>query len=341
MSRPSSSSFPSTTKFKPGDRVEISSPNPDFRGSWYSGIVVSRKKPNPKHYVVQYDKLFEDEFERNPLRKTLDCRHLRPAPPFHKEKITFKLGDVVDAYRKDGWWEGSITAERPGGMFAVFFSSSKDLNVFGEKDLRLHVDWIDGKWKLPFEQRSTEETEIRPSKVRKREKSERVKLNNASGGSLEHSKNSDYPTRKDTPHVVKEMEFTQGMEVEVTSDEEGFRGTWYAAKVIEASGKDEYLVQYKTLMNDDETEFLREDIRTEYIRPCPPQVVIVDGFKLRDEVDAYYNEGWWVGMVVRILVDCKYLVYFKNTNEQFMFKEAYLRPHQDWSNGKWTVPSKV
>ncbi|CAI0464830.1 unnamed protein product, partial [Linum tenue] len=87
------------------------------------------------------------------------------------------------------------------------------------------------------------------------------------------------------------MKFTQGMQVEVTTDEDGFKGAWFAATIIEPSGEDEYLIEYKTLTNDDDTEFLREDIRACNIRPCPPEIIVVDGFKVMDEVDAYYNEG--------------------------------------------------
>ncbi|CAI0463143.1 unnamed protein product [Linum tenue] len=43
----------------------------------------------------------------------------------------------------------------------------------------------------------------------------------------------------------------------------------------------------------------REDIRACNIRPCPPEIIVVDGFKVWDEVDAYYNEGWWVGVIAK------------------------------------------
>ncbi|CAI0552065.1 unnamed protein product [Linum tenue] len=131
------------------------------------------------------------------------------------------------------------------------------------------------------------------------------------------------------------------MQVEVTTDEDGFKGSWFAATIIEPSGEDEYLIEYKTLTNDDDTEFLRDDIRACNIRPCPPEIIFVDGFKVMDEVDAYYNEGWWVGVIAKVLINCNYVVYFKEYDEEITFKHADLRTHQDWLNGKWVVPSEV
>ncbi|CAN0897283.1 Protein AGENET DOMAIN (AGD)-CONTAINING P1 [Linum grandiflorum] len=461
MSRRSSSSTPSTPKFKPGQRVEIRSDDPGFRGPWYSGIVLRRDKSNPSHYSVQYEKLYEDESERDPLQQTLDYGRLRPAPPpVDKKKISFKFGDPVDAYQSDCWWEGTIASRRPDGKFVVSFGGLKEQAVFVEKDLRVRMDWIDGKWELPFEQRSVEETETSPISVMKLQKSDHVMVSSSSGGesirvakgkrlsvSEEHSQYSEYPTinvvkerssertetssykvirctesdhvrintassdggeslkfakekkfsasagharkkrsaektetrankvtrsteflqfdakekkyftasaeqsnhsefpttkkKKNVNGDVKAMKFGPGMEVEVTSHDQGLKGSWYLAKIIGPSGKDEYLVEYKTLLNEDQTEFLREDVRTEFIRPCQPDFVIVDGFKIMDQVDAYHNEGWWAGFVIKTKADCKYTVYFKESLEEMVFGEAYLRPHHDWVNGQWIVPSKA
>ncbi|CAI0402553.1 unnamed protein product [Linum tenue] len=162
-------------------------------------------------------------------------------------------------------------------------------------------------------QRTLEKTGTRPSKVAKRESSSEPKADS------------------NCPKEV--MKFTKGMQVEVTTDDDGFKGAWFAATIIEPSGEDEYLIEYKTLTNDDDTEFLREDIRACNIRPCPPEITVVDGFKVMDEVDAYYNEGWWVGVIAKVLINCNYVVYFKEYDEKITFKQADLRPHQDWLNG--------
>ncbi|CAI0402358.1 unnamed protein product [Linum tenue] len=308
-SNPSSSWI---AQFKPGDRVEVSFDDPGFRGSWFAGTVIRREAKNPNRYIVEYDQLYEDEFGEKLLQETLDWIQLRPPPPPEKKKkVQFKFGDKVEAFHSDGWWEGAITAEHSGGKFAVFLRGSKEQIVFEEKDLRLPVQWVKGKWEPRFEQvqrekernvstslnrfinmqRSLEKTGTRPSKVAKRESSSEPKADS------------------NCPKEV--MKFTQGIQVEVTTEDDGFKGAWFAATIIEPSGEDEYLIEYKTLTNDDDTEFLREDIRACNIRPCPPEITVVDGFEVMDEVDAYYNEAWWVGVIAKILINCNYVVYFK------------------------------
>ncbi|CAI0382102.1 unnamed protein product [Linum tenue] len=348
MSKSKTSSSSWLPHFNPGDRVEISSDEPGFRGSWFAGTVIRREVKNPNRYVVQYDKLYEDESGEKLLQETVDWVELRPPPPPEKKKVQLKFGDEVEAFHSDGWWEGAITAEHADGKFAVFFRSSKEQIVFEGKELRLRREWVEGKWEPPFEQRqrekerSQEKADSRPSKLVKRESSSVNNAKSQGTNSTKVGKGEKLSEPEAKPNLPEEVvKFTQGMQVEVTTDDEGFKGAWFAATIIEPSGEDQFLIEYKTLTNDDDTEFLREEIRTCHIRPCPPETIIVDGFKVMDEVDAYYNECWWVGVIAKVLINCKYMVYFKDTDEKITFKQADLRPHQDWLYGKWVVPSKA
>jgi len=140
---------------------------------------------------------------------------------------------------------------------------------------------------------------------------------------------------------LKDVKFSKGMLVEVSSDEDGFKGAWFAASIVEPVGKDKYLVEYKSLRTEDDSGFLREEVNTMHIRPPPPQTVVVDHFKKLEEVDALYNDVWWVGVVSKVNTFPKYVVYFKDTGEELEFKHSDLRPHQDWINGKWVAPSHV
>ncbi|CAI0476576.1 unnamed protein product [Linum tenue] len=131
---------------------EPSSNDPGFRGSWFAGTVIRREANNPNRYVVEYDQLYEDESGEKLLQETLDWIQLRPPPPPpEKKKVQFKFGDEVEAFHSDDWWEGAITAEHSGGKFAVFLRGSKEQIVFEEKDLRLPVQWVKGKWEPRFE----------------------------------------------------------------------------------------------------------------------------------------------------------------------------------------------
>ncbi|CAN1180454.1 Protein AGENET DOMAIN (AGD)-CONTAINING P1 [Linum perenne] len=296
MSKSKPSKSPSIPIFKQGQQIEISSHDLGFRGSWFSGTVVRRSKENPSHYVIQYDKLFEDDTGKVPLQETLHWVQLRPPPPPTDESSTkFKFSDEVEAYHKDGWWEGVITEEIGDGKFAVFFRSSKEQIVFEEKELRMQREWINGKWNPPF------------------------------GESVNGSK-----------------KFRVGMEVEVTTEEEGFEGAWFAATIKEVNNNKKYIVQYTTLRNEDDTEFLCEEVDAWQIRPSPEEAIVEGSYKLMEEVDAYYNECWWVGVVVKVLSESgKYLVFFRDTDEELEFKHGDLRPHCDWIGGKWIIPSQL
>lgn len=129
--------------------------------------------------------------------------------------------------------------------------------------------------------------------------------------------------------------FSNGMEVEVKSNDEGYEGSWFTATIVESRRNNTYIIQYETLKTDDETEFLKEKADASCIRPRPPQIPRVLPFKMYEEVDAWYNEGWWQGRVSRILDGSAYEVYFSTTNETLQFDHCDLRPHLEWDNGNW------
>ncbi|KAK4572420.1 hypothetical protein RGQ29_030745 [Quercus rubra] len=112
---------------------------------------------------------------------------------------------------------------------------------------------------------------------------------------------------------------SKGTQIEVCSDEAGFEGAWFSAKVINAIGQDKYLVEYKSLRTEDNKQFLREEVDIKHMRPRPPDAVVVDSFNLNEEVDAYYNDGWWEGVISRILKGSKYKIYFKRTKTMGSF----------------------
>ena len=136
---------------------------------------------------------------------------------------------------------------------------------------------------------------------------------------------------------ISEAKFSKGTVVEVKSNEEGYQGSWFTAVIVGSIPKDKFLVQYQTLKTDDETELLKERVDASCIRPCPSVIQRVDRFKLFEKVDAWYNDGWWVGLISRVLGGLNYTVYFWTTNEELEFGHFSLRPHQEWIGGKWII----
>ncbi|CAJ1977863.1 unnamed protein product [Sphenostylis stenocarpa] len=296
--------------FKPGTVVEVNSDDEGFRGSWFSGTIIRRLASD--RFLVEYDNLMADENSSKPLREILGIRHLRPILPSETGQV-FKFGDEVDAFYNDGWWEGHITKELEDDKFAVYFRASKEQLVFPKEKLRIHREWFDYKWVPPFQPQQQDNCE-----------SKKVLLT---------------PNVK-SDEAEKVEELGVGALVEVSSDEDGFSGAWFAATVVEAKGQDKFVVEYQTLLAEDDSNLLREEIDALHIRPHPPDTGAHGEFSLLDEVDALYNDGWWVGVISKVLADSKYIVYFRSSNEELEFQQSHLRLHQDWIHGKWVMPSK-
>lgn len=288
--------------FKKGAEVEISSNDEGFRGAWYAGTVI--RPANSKNKVlVEYKTLMADDSGTKPLRETLNVVQLRPPPP-REHSRSFKFSEEVDAYFNDGWWEGVITEVLPLDRYSVFFRGTREQMDFGHLELRVHREWVDGQWIPPFEEQVPILTEMKPCK-----------------------------------EMVEQ--FGKGTLVEVSSDEEGFQGAWFGATVVDRLSNGNYCIEYQSLRNDDDTEFLREEVDNLHIRPYPPEAAVVDRFHILEEVDALYNDGWWVGVISKVLDGQKYIVYFRGTNEEMEFKHSDLRLHQEWIAGKWIIASRA
>ena len=137
-------------------------------------------------------------------------------------------------------------------------------------------------------------------------------------------------------------EINVGDTVEISSNEDGFLGSYFVAQVIEKiknkHNNPEYEVEYETLLDDeDENKMYREKVEDYKVRPTPP-VVRVAEFDVLDKVDVYDNDGWWVGRVTHKF-DYVYTVYFESTADEWAYSFDRLRLHQEYRNGVWTVSS--
>lgn len=135
------------------------------------------------------------------------------------------------------------------------------------------------------------------------------------------------------------MEFRRGDVVEVASKEDGFLGSYYEAIVVCQPLKKDYIVQYKTLLKDDHSGPLTEFVTVSELRPVPPEIP-VSGFDLNDQVDAYGNDGWWVGRITG-KIGSTYFVYFESSEDEYGYGISDLRVHQDWVNGKWVCSKEI
>ncbi|KAL4290952.1 hypothetical protein GQ457_14G021260 [Hibiscus cannabinus] len=140
--------------------------------------------------------------------------------------------------------------------------------------------------------------------------------------------------------------FTKGAPVEVSSDDDGFRGAWYSATILQMPPKstskkrNKALVKYHTLLADDGSSPLTEHVDPAYIRPLPPdhRGGGAHRFDVNDVVDACYRDGWWTGIVRKVLGKSKYRVYFDNPPDVIEFDRKDLRVHWNWIHCKWVRP---
>ncbi|KAM7273897.1 hypothetical protein ACFE04_028561 [Oxalis oulophora] len=149
---------------------------------------------------------------------------------------------------------------------------------------------------------------------------------------------------------------TKGSKVEFSSREEGYKGSYFTATIIETpqptTDNNTYVIQYDNITNEDGTKPLRELAHVSCIRPLPPTLLVEEdkkhsscSFELNDVVEAFYNDGWWVGVVDKVKRSGgsgggggemkRYRVRFEDPLHFIEFDENELRPHFDWVDGKW------
>ncbi|KAK4255597.1 hypothetical protein QN277_008577 [Acacia crassicarpa] len=140
---------------------------------------------------------------------------------------------------------------------------------------------------------------------------------------------------------VKKTIFLRDQGVEVSVKEDGFHGSYFEAKVVSQLDNGFYVVKYETLLDDyNESQFLTETVYPKELRPLPP-VISVRRFSVNQKVDAFDNDGWWLGVITGKDGPGRYLVYFASTDQEIAYPVSQIRVHQDWINGKWVRPKKV
>ncbi|KAL9243754.1 hypothetical protein vseg_017605 [Gypsophila vaccaria] len=160
----------------------------------------------------------------------------------------------------------------------------------------------------------------------------------------------------------KSPKFQRGQQVEVCSKELGFESSYFPATIITEIDT-EYVVQFNTLLGDDDNHHhfprtLREFRPGRELRPVPPEEVGPGAgkFQVSDIVDAYANDGWWKGVVVKVLKSgggggggggrgrIKYRVEFERGGGEVEVGDYVghcLRVHRDWLGAHHWVISKT
>ena len=114
--------------------------------------------------------------------------------------------------------------------------------------------------------------------------------------------------------------------------------SYYEATIISCLINGNYIVEYNTLLNDDDNyRPLRKIIGHNDLRPLPPKCMDVSSatrFSMNQMVDVYDEEGWWVTVITgkKEADDDRYLVYCYWTpiDRDAEVLSGEIRVHHEW-----------
>ncbi|CAH8381810.1 unnamed protein product [Eruca vesicaria subsp. sativa] len=146
---------------KPDAKIEFLCQDSGIRGCWFRCTVLEVSR---KQVKLQYDDIEDEDGYGNleewvPALKSampdkLGMRSsnrptIRPAPP--DAKITdfdLTIGEAVDAWWNDGWWEGVVIAtDKPNANDLQIYIPGENLCLtVHRKDIRISRDWVGDSW---------------------------------------------------------------------------------------------------------------------------------------------------------------------------------------------------
>ncbi|VFQ78083.1 unnamed protein product [Cuscuta campestris] len=148
--------------FDIGYQVEILPQDSGIRGCWFRALVI--KKHNNK-VKVQYKDVKDADDEAKNLEEWVLATKLaapnklglrmhgrtilRPSPSSHKGRVSwvFNVGESVDAWWNEGWWEGIVVHKESENRLLVNFPGEKRTEIFSHTDLRHSQEWLMDGWK--------------------------------------------------------------------------------------------------------------------------------------------------------------------------------------------------
>ncbi|KAG1341918.1 hypothetical protein COCNU_05G001470 [Cocos nucifera] len=148
--------------------------------------------------------------------------------------------------------------------------------------------------------------------------------------------------------------FKVGEKIELLCQDSGIRGCWFKCTILQLSHK-RLKVRYDDLQNADGCGNVEEWIPAFRpaapdklgmrcsgrltIRPCPTCDHLLDGIAFLNgtPVDAWWNDGWWEGVVVGTdsCGDDSWQVYFPGEDVFLICQREKLRISKDWVGNQW------
>ncbi|KAL2553906.1 agenet domain-containing protein [Forsythia ovata] len=111
--------------------------------------------------------------------------------------------------------------------------------------------------------------------------------------------------------------FKKGTQVEVSLDDDDFRGSWYTATVVHPISKKTHKIHldfHILTSGDNSAKLLRKAVGLILVRLIPPREARW-WFNVSEDVDAFHNDCWWEGIVITALDGGCYSVFFQSSRE--------------------------
>lgn len=149
---------------------------------------------------------------------------------------------------------------------------------------------------------------------------------------------------------MDQFSFNSGDKIELLCEDSGVRGCWFRCIVLQkVSGQ--VKVRYEDLESGDGCGKLEEWVSSSKVaaadklglrasgrltmRPSPSIVEPPCAHELGAAVDAWWNDGWWEGVLAGREPCGKVRVYFPDENDFASFQVSELRISRDWVYGQW------
>lgn len=138
------------------------------------------------------------------------------------------------------------------------------------------------------------------------------------------------------------MAMKRGDVIEVSSDEEGLKGSWFRAILEDPLPKyGTKKLNVSLLANEDDgSSTTRKTTYRRFLRPIPPESLFTAAVEFEEGcvVEASRGGGWWTGVVVKKINSEEVWVYFDSPPDLFQFQTGQVRQHFDWVKQEWVKP---
>ncbi|CAH9103511.1 unnamed protein product [Cuscuta europaea] len=205
------------------------------------------------------------------------------------------------------------------------------------KRLRISKDSVPRKWAFKSPQKQCNGSSLAP-----------MEISNSNEACLDVMLH-----RKDTVREEHVLKFDIGSQVEIMSQDSGLRGCWFRGVVIKKH-KNKVKVQYKDVKDaEDEAKNLEEWVLSTKLAapdkfglringrtllrpsPSPRKGRVSWAFNVGVSVDAWWNAGWWEGIVVQKESENWLHIYFPGEKQTQIFSHDNLRHSQEWLIDGW------